>query len=157
MAKIIKWGVLVILLVTNTAQYVFYRGIRRKWNSMPTVSVKILESSLTDHLTVDGERVYEANIRYEYNYGGEIYQSSTPAIHGPLLFPLWNFEADLIKKYKVGETYPAKVSASNPEIAYLEIAPLSRLSAVGLPIMTAAYTLAVIGYSWLVVQYELSK
>ena len=44
--------------------------------------------------------------------------------------------------------YNARVVPAVPEMAYLEVAPFSRVSAILLPIITVLYALAIVGYFW---------
>ena len=148
MLKILKWIGLLVLVATNTFNAFAYRRIKRIWGHLPVVAATITHCSLDDHLTVEGGRKYEAKIRFSYDFRGKTYESGTPALRGPQLFPLWNYESEMIKRYEVGEMYNARVVPSGPELAYLEVAPFSKVSAIFLPIITVLYAAGLIAYWW---------
>lgn len=151
MLKILKWAALIVLAATNTLTAFFYRRIRKYWSHLPVVAATVTHCSLDDYLTVEGGRKYRANIRFTYEFNGKTYESRTPALRGPQVFPLWNYEWEMVQKYKVGQQYEARVVPSGPELAYLEIAPFSWVSAVFLPILTALYAVVLLVYWWYVV------
>ena len=96
MLNVLKWLGLVVLVVTNTINVVLYRRVRKYWNSLPVVAATITRCSLDDYLTPDGGRRYEARIRFSYEFRGEMYESDTPALRGPQLFPFWQFESSMV-------------------------------------------------------------
>jgi hypothetical protein len=117
----------------------------------------VVEAKLIDHLKVNGGREYRAEVRFTYEYDGKDYESVTAALHGPLMFPLWNYEWQLLKKYKVGESYMGRLFPGNPRLAYLEIAPLSKMSVIGLPLVTIGYTIFMFGYWLVLIQWVFSN
>ena len=136
---LLKWGFFVILVLTNTWQFYCYRTFRAAWERMPVVAALILRSELRNYNDVDGERVFEPDIRFSYRFRGKDYEANTPCFEGPTLGPQWDYAATLVKKYEVGEYYNARVLPTEPPLAYLELAPLSKLAAIGLPLLTLGY------------------
>ncbi|WP_250461650.1 DUF3592 domain-containing protein [Microbulbifer litoralis] len=116
-------------------QTIIYLKFRKNFQSWPTVAAKIIHSRLLNQLDVEGRRVIEAVIAFEYEFCGKSYRSETPALRGHDLFPDLNYEWDLTKKYRVGDLVNARVHPRTGQVAYLEVAPLSRLSTVLVPLM----------------------
>ena len=145
--SILKWLALVILAITNTIQFFVYRTVRRDWNTYIPVRARITRSKLIDQLNVDGNRDYEADIRFQYLWDGKPLESDTAIMRGPQLFPNWNYEWDAVLRFSEGDTVEARVHRENPEIAFLELAPLSRKSAILLPLCTLLYAIAIIGWT----------
>ena len=129
--KVIVPIVLIVLGLFNT---IAYFQIRKRFYSWPVVAARIIESELRNHTNADGNRVYEANIEYEYEFRGHIYHSNTPILKGYELFIQWDREDALIKKYRNGDIVNARVCPSAPRICYLEIANLDWLSTALVPI-----------------------
>ena len=145
--NILKWLVLVGLALTNTIQFIMYRSVRRNWEHYIPVRAIISRSRLIDQLNTDGGRDYQAEIRFTYHWNGKEYESDTAILRGPQLFPLWNYESLLLQKYKQGEHCEARVHPQNPEIAFLEMAPLSKKSAILLPVLTIGYGAAIVAWT----------
>lgn len=145
--NILKWLVLVGLVLTNTLQFLMYRSVKRNWGRYIPVRATITRSKLIDQLNADGNRDYEAEIRFKYLWDGKEYESDTAILRGPQLFPLWNYESSLLQKYKEGDYCEARVHPRNPDIAFLELAPLSKMSAILLPIMTIGYGAAIVAWT----------
>jgi hypothetical protein len=114
---------------------------------LPVVAAKITEARLS-HYNNGGGTVYEAIIVFQYKFRGVEYESKTPALRGAQIFPLYNFESELIDKYKEGEIYNAKVFPDMPELAYLQIAPLSKVSVFLLPIAMVSLFAYIFGVGW---------
>lgn len=138
---LLKWGFFVILVLTNTWQFFLYRRIRAAWERMPLVAALILRSGLRNYNDVDGERVFEPDILFSFTFRGKKYEANSPYFEGPTLGPQWDYAASLVKKYEVGEYYNARVLVTEPPVAYLELAPLNKLAAIGLPLLTIGYGL----------------
>jgi len=111
---------------------------------MPVVAATISEARL-DHRNETGRTVYEAIIEFQYNFRGRQYESKSPALRGIQVFPLYEYEANLLEKYKEGGIYNARVFPNMPELAYLEIAPLSRLSILMFPLILGGFFAYFIG------------
>lgn len=139
-----------MLVFVNIAQTILYIRIRKYFNKLPLVSAKITHSELLNHTGLNGQRVWEARIRYIYSFRGKKYEGSTPALRSPQLFgPAWGFETRLVEECKVGDFVNVRVVPAAPELAYIKIAPFSFWSAVLLPVITVLYAVFVIGYFWL--------
>lgn len=115
---------------------------------MPVVAATIVKSELDDYHDVDGKRIYIAKVHFSYSFRGNEYVSETPALRGAQMFPLYNYEAKLLKKYQLGEMFNARVVPNVPEYAYLEIAPLSKASTILLPLTIVGYALYLVGLGW---------
>ena len=147
--SIVKWLVLAGLVLTNTVQFFMYWTVKRNWGQYVPVRATITRSKLIDRLNTDGGRDYKADIRFKYLWDGKEYESDTAILRGPQLFPLWNYESSLPQKYKEGDYREARVHPGNPSIAFLELAPLSKKSAILLPILTVAYGAAIVAWTLL--------
>ncbi len=145
--NILKWAVLVGLALTNTLQFIMYRSVKRNWEHYVPVRAKITRSRLIDQLNVEGERDYRADLKFKYLWDGQEYESKTAILRGPQLFPIWNYESSLLQKYKEGEYAEARVHPTNPNIAFLELAPLSKKSAILLPVVTVGYGVAIVAWT----------
>ena len=148
--SVIKWLVLVGLAFTNTLQLVMYRAVRRDWGHYMPVRATITRSKLIDQLNTDGERDYQADIRFKYVWAGREYESCTAILRGPQLFPLWNYETSLVQKYKEGDHYEARVHPRRPDVAYLELAPLNKKSAILLLVSTIVYGAVIFAWTVLI-------
>lgn len=147
--NILKWLVLVGLVVTNTFQFFMYRSVKRNWRHYIPVRATITSSKLIDQLNTDGGRDYQAEIRFKYLWDGEEHESDTAILRGPQLFPLWNYEHSLLQKYKEGDYCEARVHPQKADIAFLELAPLSKKSAILLPLLTIGYAAAIVAWTLL--------
>ncbi len=116
---------------------------------MPVVAAKVTRSTLRDFHDVRGNRHYEADIRFEYEFRGRKYEARTPALRGPQLLTQWNYVGNLVRKYQEGEMYNARVFADFPEAAFLEIEPVSMVAVIGLPAITVAMATYILGAGWL--------
>ena len=151
MLGILKYLGMILLFTVGIGQTYLYRKVKKQWGSLPVVRAEILESQLLDYNDMEDRRVYEAKIRFRYEFRGEQYESETPFLKSPQIFPDKNIEHDLLARYKVGDIINARVMANTPKVAYLEITPFSKLSAIGVPALILLYALAVFGYGWLAV------
>jgi len=142
---------MVLLFGIGVGQTYLYRKVKRQWDSLPVVGAEIIESQLLDYNDMDDRRIYEAKIRFRYKYRGEEYESETPLLKSPQLFPDKDIEHDLLARYKVGDIINARVMPNLPSAAFIEVAPFSKLSAIGVPVFVLLYALAVFGYGWFVV------
>ena len=136
----------------GVGQTYLYLKLKKQWNSFPIVSAVITKSKLFDFTCSGGQRDYEAQISFKYTFRGKDYESDTPALRSPQVFPLYEYESTLLDKYKEGEMYNARVHPNLAEMAFLEIAPLSKLSVFLLPLIILGYFAYLIGlglyFSW---------
>ncbi len=144
----LKWIFFVFLVFTNSAQFYLYRKVKQRWERMPVVAAIITKSALRDYNDLNGNRVYEADIRFEYQFRGNSYESVTPSLEGPALGPRWNYATELVDRYAVGEMYNARVIPEQPDVAYLEVASLNKVAVVLVPALTVAYGLYLFGIVW---------
>ncbi len=115
--------------------------IKKRFYGWPVIAVKIIESELLDYNDTTGERIYEASIKFEYEFRGNTYVADTPILKGYELSLRSVRENALLKKYKVGDVVNARVCPNAPEICYLEIAKFDWLSATLVPIGLIMYIL----------------
>ena len=151
MLGILKYLGIVLLFTIGIGQTYLYRKVKKQWDSLPVVGAEIIESRLLDYNDMDDRRIYEAKIRFKYKFRGEEYESETPLLKSPQLFPDKDIELDLLARYKEGDIINARVMPNLPEAAFIEVAPFSKLSAIGIPVLILLYALAVFGYGWLAV------
>lgn len=116
-----------------------YFRLKKNWRFFPVVAGTITESRLFDFTSFDTQRTYEAQIKFKYRFREKDYESNTPALRSPQVFPLYEYEQTLLDKYKVGEIHNVRVHPNLPDMAFLEIAPLSKLSVFLLPIIIFGY------------------
>ncbi|WP_444946667.1 DUF3592 domain-containing protein [Microbulbifer sp. VTAC004] len=150
MFGILKYIGLVIIVSLGFGQTFVYQRVKKKWNSLPVVDAKIKTSKLKNFTNAEGQRVYEAQIEFEYEYMGVKYSSDTPLLRSPQLFKNNNIEHDLLSRYKEGGSVAVRVMPSSPKNAFIEMERFSKLSAVVIPVLIVIYSLAVFGYGWLV-------
>jgi len=143
--SIFKYGALVVLCFLGIGQTYLYLKLKKHWNSFHIVAATITKSKLFDLTDANGIRKYDAQISFKYRFRGKEYECDTPALRSPQIFPLYEYESTLLDKYKVGEMYNAKVHPNLPEMAFLEIAPLSKLSVFLLPLIILGYAAYLIG------------
>ncbi|MCX2796253.1 DUF3592 domain-containing protein [Microbulbifer thermotolerans] len=152
MFGILKYVGFLILAFIGVGQTYIYRRIQGKWRSFPVVRGKIIESKLENFTNIEGQRVYEASIKFEYEFEGQRYCSDTPLLRSPQLFKDHNLEHELLKKYKVGDHVDVKVLPRTPEVAFIEVEPFSRLSAIAIPILILLYIASIFGYGWFIAE-----
>ncbi|WP_299597587.1 DUF3592 domain-containing protein [uncultured Microbulbifer sp.] len=148
MFGILKYIGLVVIFGLGFAQTFVYSRVNKRWNSLPLVDAKITTSKLKNFTNTEGQRVYEAQIEFEYEYSGAKYRSDTPLLRSPQLFKDNNIEHDLLSRYKEGEKLKVRVIPGSPKDAYIEMERFSRLSAVVIPVLFIIYSIAVFGYGW---------
>jgi hypothetical protein len=148
--NVAKWLVLVALVVTNTIQIFAYFRVKKVFARLPVVAAEITQRKMFNDYDIDGRRRYEADIRFRYRYQGKEYESQTAALRSAQLFPLWNYERELYERYPIGSVVNARVLPDVPEVAFLEVAPFSVVSAVLLPIATVVYALGIVFYGWFI-------
>lgn len=162
LTKIIFLFILAGLGLSQTVVYLYLKAKFRRW---PVVAAKITQSRLLNQLGVDNENMLEALIRFEYEFRDKKYESSTPALRGYDLFPSYEYESSLVRRYQFGEFTNARVHPECPEVSYLEVAPLSRRSTILVPIMTITGIAIFIGlengflqelYQYLIMQLDIA-
>ena len=145
---VLKFGALILMVVFGIAQTIAYFAIRRQFDQMPIVAAEITESKLVDYIDVERRRTYEAKIKFKYNFRGVEYESDQPALTVIRLFPAFGYESELSKKYPKGAIVNAHIVPSNPKLAYLEVAPFDKLSAILLPIISIGLILYFVGVGY---------
>ncbi len=148
MLGILKYIGALLLCSIGFGQTFLYRKVKKQWATLPEVEGEIVESKLLNHNDLDGNRIYEAQIVFKYRFNGNEFESSTPVLKSPQLFPNKDLEHDLLSRYKVGDMVVVRVLPNRPKLAYLEISPFSKLSAILLPVFTVIYFIVVFGYGW---------
>ncbi|UTW45926.1 DUF3592 domain-containing protein [bacterium SCSIO 12696] len=134
--KIIFVFVLPMLLaIAGLWQTFVYFRLKKYFDLWPVVAAEITHSRLLNQTGVNGEIMLEGIIHFKYSIRGKDYKSDTPALRGYDLFPSLNYERSLVKKYPKGEFVNARVHPNVNSLAYLEVAPLSKLSTVLAPLM----------------------
>ena len=136
----VKYGFFFILCLLGIGQTFLYLRIKKMWSLLDVVEGKITSSFLYD-LTGRGTgfREYEAIIEFKYNYQGKAFDSKIPVLRSPQTFPNYRFERELLEKYKEGASCEVRVHPDAPELAFLEIAPMSKASIVILPLTILGY------------------
>ena len=145
---VLKFGFFIVMVVLGLGQLFLYRNLRKRWEKLPVVAGEVTESELRHYSDADGRTIYEANIKFKYTFLGQEYESESPALRGPQMFPLWEYESKLLSKYEKGEIYNVKVLGSKPDMAYLEIAPLSKISVILMPISILGYAVYLVFVGW---------
>lgn len=129
------------------AQTFYYLRVRKIFNSLPIVSAEIIGSRLLHQLDLDNKDLTQAIINFKYSYQGDEHESSSPVLRGFELFPSFDYERALVKKYRPGDRATARVVQGRSVEAYLEVAPLSRASyGVVLLLVIFPMVLVVSGY-----------
>ena len=144
--KIISLFFFVGMALAGVTQTYIYFKLRRVFNRLPVVAAKITHSRLLNQLGANGENLLEAIIAYEYSFRGKEYEAKTPALRGYDLFPSLEYERALVQRYPKGEFVNVRVIPDMPEVGYLEVAPLSKLSTVLSPIMAIGGILLIVAY-----------
>lgn len=152
MFGLLKYLGMVLLFTIGVGQTYLYRKVKKQWGNLPVVPAEIVESKLINHSDIEGRRVYEASIRFKYQFQGTEYISDTPLLKSPQLFPDKDIEHALLAKYKIGNIINARVIPDSPKHAFLEVSTFSMLSALAIPLLVLLYALAVFGYGWIAVQ-----
>lgn len=123
-----------------------YTRIKKIYHRLPVVSATITYSRLIYHTNVDGKTEIGAIIKYKYRFRGEEYEASTPVLKGYDLFPSLSYYRQLVKDYPPGEMVNARVLPTQPDIAYLTVAPLSKASTILVPLISISSIVLIIGY-----------
>jgi hypothetical protein len=146
MLSLAKWLVFGVLTLAGVAQVVYYLRIRKFWDSLPVVAAEITYSKLDRWNDEAGKSYYDADIRFSYRFRGKQLESDTPDLRSIELFTPYTYNGSLVPRYRVGDIVNARVVPREPYVAYLEVAPLSKLSAVLMPILIAFYVLFFFGW-----------
>ena len=148
----LKIGIPIFFLLASFRETFVYLYRKRTFENWPRVEAVIEKSKLVDFHDLTEQRVYEARIEFSYSYAGKEYLGKTPALSGFRLFPAFGFQSELARKYNVGDRVQAHVYPTSPEIAYLEVAPMDKVSVFGGPLITivaVAYFFYFGGIPWL--------
>lgn len=132
--KIIQFLIPLVLIAFGVFQTLIYLLIRRKIYTWNRVQAEIVDSRYVDQLGPNGDEIVKGVVAYKYSFRGKEYFSEEPAIRGYEMFPNRRYEKHLTDKYKKGMSVYAYVYAKAPNLAYLEVAPLSRLSTIAAPL-----------------------
>lgn len=139
------------LILLGLFQTIHYRRVSKNFDKLPVVACTIIESKLLDDaFSNPGKRIYEAQIKYKYTFRGQEYIGETPSLRGYELWPDLDYEWVLLRKYKENEIFNAHVLPNSPKIAYLEVAPLDKRSAILMPFVMVGYLAFIWGYFYLV-------
>lgn len=138
MKSLLAFGTLAIAF----GQFVTYLFTKNKFKSLPITDGVVVSSKLDNYNDVEGKRVYSANIRFKYSLNNKEYEADSIALRSFQLFPFHDYEHELVEKYQEGAAVPVRYFSGNPEKAYLEVAPLSKLSTAAL----LAATLVALSY-----------
>ena len=125
-----------------------YLRLKKYWHRFRVVAAEITESKLVDYIDVSEERIFEARISFKYSFRGKEYVSNTPALKSFSFGPQFNYEAELASRYKVGDIVNAYVAPGLPELAYLELGPFNKLSAILAPIAACIFLVYLVGWGW---------
>ncbi len=128
MKSLLAFGAILAALM----QLMSYLWTKKKFAKFEVVKGVITQCEFSDFNDADGTRVYEANIEYKFSHQDQEITSSNVALRSFQLFPLHNFEVDLVGKYEVGQEVDVKLNPNNPANSFLEVAPLSLMSTVAL-------------------------
>ncbi|WP_444939162.1 DUF3592 domain-containing protein [Microbulbifer sp. JMSA002] len=150
MFGVIKYVGLIVIVGLGFCQTFVYLRVKKKWASLPLIDATVTKSKLKNFANTEGQRIYEAQIEFEYEYKEEKFYSDTPLLRSPQLFKDNNIEHDLLNRYKEGDSVSVRLLPHSPKNAYIEVERFSTLSAVAIPILLILYGAAVFGYGWLV-------
>ena len=134
--KIIQFIVPLILVALGLFQTLVYLLLRTQIASWNRVSAEIIDSRYVDQLGPGGEDIVKGIVAYKYEFCGKEYVSEEPAIRGYEMFPNKTYEKQLTEKYRKGMPVYAYVHEEAPDMAYLEVAPLSRVSTIAAPMIS---------------------
>jgi len=135
-----------ILSILGVLETWAYLRVKKVWDRLPVVAATIEYSRLIDHTDTDGKREIGAIIRYTYQFRGKRYECNTPVLKGYDLFPSREFYINLVKENRPGELVNARVLPHMPEMAFLVVSPLSKVSMVLAPIISVGTIVFSIGY-----------
>lgn len=144
--KILQLAIPLLLTGMGLLQTIFYFKLKKTFERWPIVAAEITHSVLLNQLDADGRAIVEGVINFKYSFRGQEYEVDTPAIRAYDLFPSLEYERSLTKRYRVGDIVNARVHPNSSSLAYLEVAPFSRASAILSPIMTLLGIALFIGY-----------
>ncbi|MBB6522279.1 DUF3592 domain-containing protein [Pseudoteredinibacter isoporae] len=131
--KVIFISVSIIFIILSILPVLIYKILKKRTNTWPVVSAKVTYSKLLNQTDAQGESLIEAIVHFEYEFRGKAFTSQTPTLSSFNLFPSLDYQREIYNKYTKGEYYNARVSPISGELAYLEVAPLSIISAVLMP------------------------
>ena len=144
--KIIQLTIPLLLAGTGLLQTILYFKLKKTFERWPTVAAEVTHSVLLNQLDADGRDILEGIINFKYTFRGKEYEVDTPALRSYDLFPSLEYERSLTRRYRVGDIVNARVHPNAPSLAYLEVAPFSRASAILSPIMTLLGIALLFGY-----------
>jgi hypothetical protein len=134
--KILSLFIFIIMSLAGVLQTFIYTRTKEVFEHLPVVAGEITHSRLLNQMGLNNEQLLEAIIYYKYTFRGQEYEANTPALRGYDLFPSLEYERSLVNKYKTGDIVNIRVMPEIPDLAYLEVAPLSKSSAILAPVMT---------------------
>lgn len=148
MWKLLFYLVPAALMIFGLAETYVYTKIKKVFHRLPVVAATITCSRLVHHTNVDGKLEIGAVIKYKYQFRGREYEAETPVLKGYDLFPSLFFYQQLVKDYPLGEVVNARVVPTQPEMAYLIVAPLSKASTILVPLISIGSILLIVGYAF---------
>ena len=152
MLGILKYIGFFFLCGIGIGQSLLYRRISKNWDPMTITSGEITESKLLNQNEVNGTRTYHAIIRCKYNHLGLQYESEVLPLRSVQLVPSFQYEHELLQKYKKGQRVEIRLFPSQPDLPFLELQPLSKKSVILVPILLLAYAAFVFGYGWAMIE-----
>ena len=134
------------LMALGLFETLLYMRIKKVYHRLPIVAATITYSRLINHTDLDGKREIGAIIKYKYRFRGAEYESETPVLKGYDLFPSLDYYQQLVKENRPGDIVNVRVVPTAPELAYITVAPLSRISTVLAPVISLGSIALIIGY-----------
>ncbi|WP_444957517.1 DUF3592 domain-containing protein [Microbulbifer sp. ZKSA002] len=163
--KAIQLLIPAVMILFGFFQTIVYLRMRKTFGNWPVVVGEITHSRLLNQLDSNGKKVTEAIIAFNYKFRGREYKSEMPVLRGYDLFPSLEYESYLTKKYRPGDIVDARVNPKVSGLAYLEVAPFSRLSAILVPLLPVLGVALIVLfkssyfvdlYGYLLLQYDLA-
>ena len=136
-----------ILAGLGVLQTVVYAILKKRFHEFGKVAGKITYSRFLNYTDPDGKREIGAIIKFNYSVRGQDYEGDTPILKGYEMFPSFDYYDELVKRYPPGEVVNVHFLRNNPKIAYLEVAPLSKVSTVLAPVMSISSIAILVAYA----------
>jgi hypothetical protein len=146
MLKVIALIIPIFLGSLGVLQTVVYFLIKRKFDNFGIIAGKITFSKFIDQTDTDGKREIDASIKFSYTIAGKEYESSTPLLKGYEMFPSYGYYHELAKRYPLGEIVNVHFYRKNPNMSFLEIAPLSKSSTILAPLISVGSIIIIAAY-----------
>jgi Protein of unknown function (DUF3592) len=134
------------LMILGLLETLMYTRIKKVYHKLPVAAATITYSRLLNYIDLDGKREIGAIIKYKYTFRGKEYESETPVLKGYDLFPSLDYYQQLVKENRPGDIINVRVLPTFPELAYITVAPLSRLSTVLAPVVSLGSIALIVAY-----------